>query len=60
VVKHFMRGQGSQPVNRRNLPPLEVAPSRLNALGKRFAGPGELAANPRSRSAVLRVAEKRS
>jgi 16S rRNA (cytosine1402-N4)-methyltransferase len=60
VVKHFMRGQGSLPANRRNLPPLEVPPSRLNALGKQFAGAEELAANPRSRSAVLRVAEKRS
>ena len=58
VVKRFMRGQGSQPINRRNLPPPEAMPNALHALGKRFAGKAELAANPRSRSAVLRVAEK--
>ncbi|HET9031911.1 MAG TPA: 16S rRNA (cytosine(1402)-N(4))-methyltransferase RsmH [Dokdonella sp.] len=60
VVKHFMRGQASRPINRRNLPPIEVPPSPLHALGKQFAGAAELAANPRSRSAVLRVAEKRT
>ncbi|MEZ5462566.1 16S rRNA (cytosine(1402)-N(4))-methyltransferase RsmH [Dokdonella sp.] len=58
VVKRFMRGQASQPTNRRNLPPPEVVPSALRALGKQFASEAELAANPRSRSAVLRVAEK--
>ena len=58
VVKHFMRGQASQPINRRNLPPPEAVPTSLRALGKKFAGEIELAANPRSRSAVLRVAEK--
>ena len=60
VVKHFMRGQALRPNNRRNLPPVEVPPSPLHALGKFFAGAAELAANPRSRSAVLRVAEKRT
>jgi 16S rRNA (cytosine1402-N4)-methyltransferase len=60
VVKHFMRGQSSRPINRRNLPPVEMQPSALNALGKKFAGEVELAANPRSRSAVLRFAEKRA
>jgi 16S rRNA (cytosine1402-N4)-methyltransferase len=58
VVKRFMRGQASQPINRRNLPPPEVVPSALRALGKHFASEAELDANPRSRSAVLRVAEK--
>ncbi len=60
VVKHFMRGQAARPINRRNLPPVEMPPSALHALGKQFAGTAELAANPRSRSAVLRVAEKRT
>ena len=60
VVKHFMRGQALRPNNRRNLPPVEVPPSPLHALGKHFAGVAELAVNPRSRSAVLRVAEKRT
>ena len=60
VVKQFLRGQGSQPVQRRNLPPVEAPPPALRALGKHFAGAAELAANPRSRSAVLRVGEKRT
>jgi len=60
VVKQFMRVQGTQPKQRRNLPPVETPPSALRALGKTFAGAAEVAANPRSRSAVLRVAEKRS
>ncbi len=60
VVKRFIRGQDAQLANRRNLPPLEVPPSPLAAIAKRFPGEAELAANPRSRSAVLRVAEKRS
>lgn len=58
VVKRFMRGQATQPTNRRNLPPPEVVPVRLRALGKHVAGEAELAVNPRSRSAVMRVAEK--
>ncbi len=60
VVKRFMRGQEPKPVNRRNLPPVEVPLSALIALGKQFPGSEELAINPRSRSAVLRVAEKRA
>lgn len=60
VVKHFMRGQASRPINRRNLPPVEMPPSPMHALGKQFAGAAELKVNPRSRSAVLRVAEKRT
>jgi 16S rRNA (cytosine1402-N4)-methyltransferase len=60
VVKHFIRGQASRPINRRNLPPVEILPSALNALGKKFAGSAELAVNSRSRSAVLRFAEKRA
>ncbi|MBL0164583.1 MAG: 16S rRNA (cytosine(1402)-N(4))-methyltransferase RsmH [Xanthomonadales bacterium] len=60
VVKHFMRGQAPRPINRRNLPPVEMQPSALHALGKQFAGAAELTVNPRSRSAVLRVAEKRT
>ncbi|HOX71087.1 MAG: 16S rRNA (cytosine(1402)-N(4))-methyltransferase RsmH [Dokdonella sp.] len=60
VVKRFMRGQVSQPINRRNLPPVDAPPPVLDALGKRFASDAELRANPRSRSAVMRVAEKRA
>jgi 16S rRNA (cytosine1402-N4)-methyltransferase len=60
VVKQFIRGEVARPV-RRGLPLPEVVPSELIAIGKaRFAGDAEVAANPRARSAVLRVAEKRS
>lgn len=60
VVKRFIRGQDSQPPPRRNLPPVEAPPTPLVAIAKVFPGDSELAANPRSRSAVMRVAEKRS
>jgi 16S rRNA (cytosine1402-N4)-methyltransferase len=60
VVKHFMRGQGVQPIQRRSLPPLEAPEPALRALGKQFAADLEVSVNPRSRSAVLRVAEKRA
>lgn len=59
AVKQFIRGEVARAV-RRGLPPPEVAPSPLLAIGKAtFAGDAELAVNPRARSAVLRVAEKR-
>lgn len=60
AVKRFIRGETVRAV-RRGLPPPEVVPSPLIAVGKaRFAGDPELALNPRARSAVLRVAEKRT
>jgi 16S rRNA (cytosine1402-N4)-methyltransferase len=43
------------------LPQPVLAPSPLLALGKAiFASEAEIAANPRARSAVLRIAEKRN
>jgi len=60
VVKQFIRSQsGVRPAGRRHLPPPEAPPARLRAVGKaRFPGAAEQAANPRARSAVLRVAER--
>ncbi|HEV7489170.1 MAG TPA: 16S rRNA (cytosine(1402)-N(4))-methyltransferase RsmH [Rhodanobacteraceae bacterium] len=59
LVKRFIRGEEAPRV-RRSLPQPERAPSALVAVGKAvFAGNEETAANPRARSAVLRVAEKR-
>ena len=61
IVKHFMRemAQGDK------LPPnvpiraSEVPPGKLKLVGKAVrAGAEELQANPRARSAVMRVAER--
>lgn len=60
AVKQFIRGEVVRPA-RRGLPLPEAAPSALVAVGKaQFADEAELEANPRARSAVLRVAEKRA
>ncbi len=58
VVKNFIRGE--LPVApRRGLPPPQVAPPPLRAVGRaQRASESEIARNPRARSAVLRVAEK--
>jgi 16S rRNA (cytosine1402-N4)-methyltransferase len=46
---------------RRGLPQPEAAPPPLVAIGKAiFASEAEVEANPRARSAVLRVAERRA
>ncbi|MEO8746319.1 MAG: 16S rRNA (cytosine(1402)-N(4))-methyltransferase RsmH [Rhodanobacter sp.] len=58
-VKHFIREQSGRVQNRRRGPPVEAPVARLQAVGKaRFPEPAERAANPRARSAVLRIAEK--
>jgi len=60
AVKQFIRGEEAPRV-RRGLPPPEAALSPLVAVGKAiFASDAETDANPRARSAVLRIAEKRS
>jgi 16S rRNA (cytosine1402-N4)-methyltransferase len=60
AVKQFIRGEVARPV-RRGLPQPEAVPSALIAIGRaQFATDAETATNPRARSAVLRVAEKRA
>jgi 16S rRNA (cytosine1402-N4)-methyltransferase len=61
IVKRFMREQASPDTLPKNLPlrSVDLPQPALRLIGKPVkAGPAELAANPRARSAVLRVAEK--
>jgi 16S rRNA (cytosine1402-N4)-methyltransferase len=59
LVKRFMRNEerGGEPARSRL--PLPAKPARLKRIGKSIRpGEAEIAANPRARSAVLRVAER--
>jgi 16S rRNA (cytosine1402-N4)-methyltransferase len=59
AVKLFIRDHSGRVQNSRRGPPVQGAPARLAAVGKaQFPSTAEIAGNPRSRSAVLRVAEK--
>jgi len=59
IVKRFMRGDAEVPKVRRNLPPPVDTTKRFRLVGSaQMAGDDEVAMNPRSRSAVLRVAER--
>ena len=59
AVKMFIRDQSGRVQNSRRGPPVVESIARMVAVGKaQFPSDAELAANPRSRSAVLRVAEK--
>ena len=60
-VKRFIRGDATRVIVRRGLPPLPEAPLQFRAVADAaLASASESAANPRSRSAVLRVAERLS
>ena len=59
AVKLFIRDHSGRVQNSRRGPPVQATPARLAAVGKaQFPSTAEIAVNPRSRSAVLRVAEK--
>lgn len=59
AVKLFIRDHSGRVQGSRRGPPITAPPARLAAVGKaRFPSDEELAVNPRSRSAVLRVAQK--
>jgi 16S rRNA (cytosine1402-N4)-methyltransferase len=61
IVKHFMRDMAEGDKLPRNVPirASEVPPGRMRLVGKAVrASAAEVSANPRSRSAVLRIAER--
>ncbi len=57
IVKQFIARHSREVVDRR-VPFAEPAPTRLRALGRTRASAAEVAANPRARSAIMRVAER--
>ncbi len=61
IVKRFLRGEACPDRAPKNLPlrSVDLPPARLRLVGKPVkAGSDEVLANPRARSAVMRVAEK--
>ena len=66
MLKRFIRGAGTESEHasrgRRYPPPVAAEPQQpaLKAIARHFPDDDEIAANPRARSAVLRVAEKRA
>lgn len=60
IVKHFIRREARGPVYPKGVPvQTEATAGALRALGKTVRpSPAEVAANPRARSAIMRVAER--
>jgi 16S rRNA (cytosine1402-N4)-methyltransferase len=60
IVKTFFAERGSRPAPSRHLPPISAPAPTLRILTARAVTPdeGEIAANPRARSAKLRAAER--
>jgi 16S rRNA (cytosine1402-N4)-methyltransferase len=60
IVKRFMQAHSSAPAVDRRLPirAVDLPSPPLKLLGRVFASDAEVAANPRARSAVMRVAER--
>jgi 16S rRNA (cytosine1402-N4)-methyltransferase len=60
IVKRFMQAHASGPAIDRRLPirAVDLPAAPLKIIGRVFAGAAELEANPRARSAVMRVAER--
>jgi 16S rRNA (cytosine1402-N4)-methyltransferase len=60
IVKRFMQAQSSAPAVDRRLPirAVDLPSPPLKLLGRVFASDAEVAANPRARSAVMRIAER--
>ncbi|WP_323121565.1 16S rRNA (cytosine(1402)-N(4))-methyltransferase RsmH [Burkholderia alba] len=60
IVKRFMQAHASAPVVDRRLPirAVDLPSPPLKLLGRKFPSDAEVAANPRARSAVMRVAER--
>jgi len=57
IVKQFIAAQSREVFDRR-APFAEPRPMKLRALGRIMPSAAEVAANPRARSAVMRVAER--
>ncbi|MBW9107529.1 16S rRNA (cytosine(1402)-N(4))-methyltransferase RsmH [Paraburkholderia phenoliruptrix] len=60
IVKRFMQAHASAPAVDRRLPirAVDLPSPPLKIIGRMFASDAEVAANPRARSAVMRVAER--
>ncbi|KDB07022.1 Ribosomal RNA small subunit methyltransferase H [Burkholderia sp. lig30] len=60
IVKRFMQAHASAPAVDRRLPirAVDLPSPPLKIIGRKFPGEAEVAANPRARSAVMRIAER--